>query len=607
MKKLTSTIAGIFAMLSVFAIDSAKVRITKLDKSVSEEIVKLQKTSDGAWRFRIPVAKISRDTDTIEVLNDWAVAQKGEDGFFLTQQGEYGTFRLDNGKVLSNRQNVHVFGMKTPRGCFAGIVKGLRLEYDQILNIKNGRYEMVSRFNISKIEFDPYEDIIIDFYELKGNDTNYSAMANLYRNYLLKSRNIIPLVERVKGNPTLKNTAETMYARIKFGRCDRRSAPQKEWSKPNYKPKMIVDHTFDGAKKIMQNFKDLGMDDIEVCFVGWHKDGHDGPFPDLFPVPQEFGGESKMREAVAFGKSLGYRITVHTNHHNYYAHASRFDADNTSKNTDGSLRVYRYWPGGRAYHSCYQTVLTKYLDEDIARLKDIGINGTYHVDVTSVRKPTQCCNPLHPLNKQEMADVQNKIGFKLREEFGGFSSEGKMEHVAESLDYGLYVRWNATFHKNKAIDKDVPLNELVFNGIILSNPYYGTIDAPYERKTGERLSDSNKPYCVMGTADRARLKVIEWGGRPSFYYIDYSDLQPMKSIYQDWQKLKYLQYHFFVYHDEIAKDVFVSRWDNGDEIVSNYTDKPFVYKGETVAPVDYKLFVNKKAKKNKAQVLHRKS
>ena len=40
-------------------------------------------------------------------------------------------------------------------------------------------------------------------------------------------------------------------------------------------------------------------------------------------------------------------------------------------------------------------------------------------------------------------------------------------------------------------------------------------------------------------------------------------------------------------HEEIAKDVFVTRWANGDEIVSNYTDKDFEYKGKTVKPMKY--------------------
>ena len=40
-------------------------------------------------------------------------------------------------------------------------------------------------------------------------------------------------------------------------------------------------------------------------------------------------------------------------------------------------------------------------------------------------------------------------------------------------------------------------------------------------------------------------------------------------------------------HEEIAKDVFVTRWANGDEIVSNYSDKDYEYRGETVKPMKY--------------------
>ena len=41
---------------------------------------------------------------------------------------------------------------------------------------------------------------------------------------------------------------------------------------------------------------------------------------------------------------------------------------------------------------------------------------------------------------------------------------------------------------------------------------------------------------------------------------------------------------------EIAPDVFRSRYSNGEEVVCNYTDKPFSYRGESVAPLAYRLY-----------------
>jgi hypothetical protein len=44
--------------------------------------------------------------------------------------------------------------------------------------------------------------------------------------------------------------------------------------------------------------------------------------------------------------------------------------------------------------------------------------------------------------------------------------------------------------------------------------------------------------------------------------------------------MKHLQYEFMDFHDEIAKDVFLTRYSDGSEVVSNYSGKAFRCKGE---------------------------
>ena len=66
-------------------------------------------------------------------------------------------------------------------------------------------------------------------------------------------------------------------------------------------------------------------------------------------------------------------------------------------------------------------------------------------------------------------------------------------------------------------------------------------------------------------------------------------MKPIKEAYDEYQPVKYLQYEFMESHDEIAKDVFVTKYSDGSEIVCNYTDKAFVYRGKTVKIMDYKL------------------
>lgn len=87
-------------------------------------------------------------------------------------------------------------------------------------------------------------------------------------------------------------------------------------------PPILWKRTFADYKKLMKQVKDLGMDDVDMCIVGWNYLGFDGPFPKLWPVPEELGGEAGMKDAIAYGKSLGYRMSVHVNNHNIYRRAA---------------------------------------------------------------------------------------------------------------------------------------------------------------------------------------------------------------------------------------------------------------------------------------------
>ena len=61
----------------------------------------------------------------------------------------------------------------------------------------------------------------------------------------------------------------------------------------------------------------------------------------------------------------------------------------------------------------------------------------------------------------------------------------------------------------------------------------------------------------------------------------------IKSAYDEFSKLCHLQLEFMDSHDEISKDVFRTRWANGDEIISNYSSKDYSYNGKTVKPMAY--------------------
>ena len=156
--------------------------------------------------------------------------------------------------------------------------------------------------------------------------------------------------------------------------------------------------------------------------------------------------------------------------------------------------------------------------------------------------------------------------------------------MAKTLDYVLYTN---TFFRHKNLkrkmnpmydDRTVPLWQIIYHGIILSNSDWDTVD--FYRPLG------NIPECTVWR----RLQFWEYGGRPSFYWYNAKYMDDIQKIYERYQPMVYLQYEFMDFHGEIAPKVFVSRYSDGTEVITNYNKTPFAYKGKSVPAEDFMLF-----------------
>ena len=580
------------ASASAFAFDSAVIRTTHIDGTVVERTVPLEKQDGGFYRIRISVGDIKRGVEYIDVIADQAVARKGEAGWFVVGDGSYGEFTQDEGFYSRpNLNHMPIFGMKNPRGAFVAIVKGLVYEQLPSIEAVKGVYKVFPRFNINGMYFDAYEDIVVDFYPLVRDQADYSGMAKVYRDYQIGRGEVRLLRDRVKDNPVLAYSADSMYVRVKH--CRKKVDPKNpahRMQTPETEPPLEIFHDFDDFTDIMNRMRAEGIEKAEICSVGWNIGGHDGRFPQYFPVEPKIGGEAKFRESIKIAHSLGYQITCHINQFAMFYLSSRWNENDVAKRPDGSLMAYDLQPSGIPYLPCFERVYNLWVRDDFKQIADLGIKGLFHIDVTSMVNPYPCCDPRHPLNRKQTANYQNQIGEYAREIFGGFASEGGSDHVAKTLDYALYI-WNyPSWQDNpkKLATKYVPLWQLVYHGIILSNPYYSTIDALYPKIY--TTSDQRKAYDYLGDPETRWLKVIEFNGRPTFYYTDYKDLKPMKRAYDEYQPLKHLQYQLMTHHEEVSPEVFLTRFDNGEEVIVNYSATPFKYKEAEVAPRDYKAF-----------------
>jgi hypothetical protein len=104
------------------------------------------------------------------------------------------------------------------------------------------------------------------------------------------------------------------------------------------------------------------------------------------------------------------------------------------------------------------------------------------------------------LNKEGYAYWTRRIFAEYQRTFGGCGSEGEFDYCIPNLDYALYVtNYSPGDELPELIERRVPLWHIVYNGILLNNPFGATIN--YKLKSPS-----------------VQLKLPKYGGRPIFYY-----------------------------------------------------------------------------------------
>ena len=546
--------------------------------------------ADGRETLRIARASLPQNLRRVKIVR--ARVPAGAPGYWVNSDGELGTFkaRERDGARRSGRPHMPFFGAVLPEGAFVAIVTGMPYNYSFTAELKKGVYELSMAYDFHME--DVYEDLAVSFVPLAGAEADYAGMARAYRAYQLKRGAVKPLRERAKAQPILDYAARWPEVRVRHAwkPVPRPVPDQTVKDEPPVKPVI----TFERFKEIADAFKRQGIGGAEFCLVGWNVGGHDGRWPQVFPVEPSLGGEAKLREAIAYAQGLGYEVVAHGNHRDAYLIADSWDAEYIrEKNADGTLRRGRTtWGGGRMYTICPQRAYERFALQQMPMVRALGFRGLHYLDVYSCVGAERCDDPRHPLNERQSAAWVGHILQLGRDTFGGIASEGSYDQNAGQLDYVLYVSFARPFDAatyKGLVDRLVPMFQLVYNGIILSNPYTTTVNAPLKGRASE-------------------LKTIEFGGRPSFYfYANFltpgkgknwmgdedltcaTDDELARSVaaikrgVDAYQKVWRLQYEYMEGHDELAPGVYRTRYADGTRVYVNYNDAP-VPVGEVTVP-----------------------
>ena len=411
MKKILFAVVVAMLAVSCYKSDeSVELRITYKDGTTATEVRPLRvKGCLSGYKylhFEMSQAELSKIAD-LKVLPSFGRANVGDEGYFISSDGMLTTFKpLSEGARRSRKISFNPLAMngyKVGDKCYAAIMKGLEFECNHMLELVDDKeYRYYYHYNTLK-DVEPYENLSIDFYPLEGKDATYAGMARKYREYLIATDQMPKAVrERIGDNEHLAYAAEAPEIRIRLA-WKPVPTPELHQTLEN-EPKMTVAVTFDQVKEIVDELKRQGVDKAQLCLVGWNVKGHDGRFPDHFPVEEELGGEAKLRECIKCAQENGYKIVAHTCRTDIYEISKGWnDGYDAARKADGSL-VERYAiGGGMMYDICYKQSYEKYYKEEEPKVADLGFRGLEYIDVLSVIYPHECHNPEHPVNRKEAA------------------------------------------------------------------------------------------------------------------------------------------------------------------------------------------------------------
>ena len=566
-------------------------RIVRTDGTLETRVCPLKRQGDAAV-LRLSAAEVG-EAKTVELEPSFAVAQKGESGYFVTPENTFGRFHESDGRCVVglNRNYMPVYGMKTPRVVFVAIAKKMSWRYETHVVARDGTYRMFQRYVLNGDR--PYEDFEVQ-YTFLPQTADYPQMARVYRDWQLSRGACRPIRERMKAQPELALAATNIEVRI---RQAWKPVPSPvEIQTPFNEPPVHAAVTFERCGDIVREFRRQGVNHAEICLVGWNKGGHDGAYPQLFPVEPVLGGEKKLREFVKLSNANGFQTVCHTCFYSAYAIAEDFDEEYLLKERDGSLQPsHLNWGGGKPFRTCPQRAYEKWVKKSMQMVKDLGFHGLHYHDVYSILPPRICYDPRHPCDPNRSIYWYNRQMDETRRAIGGNQSEGPFDSYVGNLDFAMYVNFyplDNDFAKKPMIDGLVPFWQLVYHGIVLANPFTGSLNYPVK-------------------APHKRLKFVEFGGRPLFvWYANFvstkkdcwmgeedllcatddelrKGVAAIKMAYDEYEKLADLQFEFMDDHRELSPMVTLTGYSNGTEVVVNHGKMPYIYKGQTIAPGDW--------------------
>lgn len=432
-------------------------------------------------------------------------------------------------------------------------------------------------------KFAPYtlkNDIVINYFLFNGKSVDYSTMIKFYRNYLLANGYFskkITKISEVPFNLTIINSINIRTTKAGIPVID-----------------LFPLTTFDETIKILEEFRKRGISNINLILKGYQPGGYMNKITNGVKFESKIGGSKGFRKLLDYCQKNNILLTLTAEIIEVHSSGNGFSPsrDGNRYLNNGLAFMYKWDPvikkKNRDYDPWFTVLPSKvpiYLSNFLKGLEYYRVKNALIENMGDYISSQNKVSNL--LSREEVASLWKENLAKYSSRFNFIFTSGNF-YV---LPYSSLILDLPIDSSNFAIETEsIPLYQMIIHGYI-----------PYSSKPGNLRESQRKEF----------LRMVEYGALP-YYVLIYKDSSYFKksffnemlsSNYRDWidkavseyKAVKELYLNTFHVpiksHVKLKDGVYKVEYENGTEVVVNYTQNSFKYKNRIIKGEDFTFFL----------------
>lgn len=418
-------------------------------------------------------------------------------------------------------------------------------------------------------------DLTVTFYPLNKEKSDYSGMAEKYKECLMKEYNLS--VKEDKATVNLEVMGAVKVKKYLFGI-------------PYMKTVVLTD--LNAVKETTGKLNSMGVENINVLYTGWNKDTLNNTPLDKANVLSALGGNSGVKKIIKEWKDTSNQLYLYADFYKVKDFPGFASRNNSSiKNISEEPVV------------CYDYSFLSYFKEftsPVSYIISMGKVGKY------VKKFTNSLNKLPNGVNIGIGEIADKVSSDFTE--SGWNRQDSAENYSNIIK-GFSESRNVIVqggNKYALIGADsiinMPSNSSEFSYADDSVPFY-------QLAVSGLIEYSYKPINLSSDTDYEFLKAVETGADLHFFLTDKNQESLNKAGYtslysvdaNDWldkiseysKKIQEIsaatEGSALVSHEKLGEEVYKSIFANGCEVIVNYNNEPFVVDEIEVKAMSYAI------------------